>query len=125
MHDRLPDLLPDLFDSYADKLSLLPPMFKSFAKVDCFWGEVVTVKCFRDNSLVKTELAKDGTGKVLVVDGQGVTDRALLGDLIAKSAEENNWAGVIIFGCVRDAGALKTMDIGIQAIGVNPIKTEK
>ncbi|MCL1048141.1 putative 4-hydroxy-4-methyl-2-oxoglutarate aldolase [Shewanella abyssi] len=119
------DLLPDLFDSYAEHLSLLPPMFKSFGNKDCFWGEVVTVKCFKDNSLVKDVLAKDGKGKVLVVDGQGMTDSALLGDMIAKNAEENGWQGIVIFGCVRDVAALKTMDIGIQAIGVSPVKTVK
>jgi regulator of ribonuclease activity A len=119
------DLLPDLFDSYAERLSLLPPMFKSFGKQDCFWGEVVPVKCFKDNSLVKEVLSKNGKGKVLVVDGQGITDSALLGDMIAKSAEDNGWQGIVIFGCVRDVAALKTMDIGIQAIGANPIKTVK
>jgi regulator of ribonuclease activity A len=119
------DLLPDLFDSYAENLSLLPPMFKSFGKENCFWGEVVTVKCFKDNSLVKEVLSKDGKGKVLVVDGQGMTDCALLGDMIAKNAELNGWQGIVIFGCVRDVAALKAMDIGIQAIGVNPIKTVK
>lgn len=119
------DLLPDLFDSYAEHLSLLPPMFKSFGRKDCFWGEVVTVKCFKDNSLVKDALAKDGKGKVLVVDGQGMTDSALLGDMIAKNAEENGWQGIVIFGCIRDVAALKAMDIGIQAIGVNPVKTVK
>ncbi|WOT03730.1 putative 4-hydroxy-4-methyl-2-oxoglutarate aldolase [Shewanella youngdeokensis] len=119
------DLLPDLFDAHADKLSLLPPIFKSFGQKDIFWGEVVTVKCFKDNSLVKETLSNDGKGKVLIVDGQGITDSALLGDMIAKNAEINGWSGVIIYGCVRDVAALKTMSIGIQAIGVNPIKTVK
>ncbi|MCL1144697.1 putative 4-hydroxy-4-methyl-2-oxoglutarate aldolase [Shewanella sp. 10N.261.52.F9] len=119
------DLLPDLFDTYADKLILLPPMFISYGKQECFWGEVVTVKCFRDNSKVKELLAQNGTGKVLVVDGQGVTDCALLGDMIALSAAKNGWNGVVIYGCVRDVGTLKTIDLGVQAIGINPIKTEK
>ncbi|ABZ76432.1 regulator of ribonuclease activity A [Shewanella halifaxensis HAW-EB4] len=119
------DLLPDLFDNYADKLTLLPPMFISYGKRACFWGEVVTVKCLRDNSKVKEVLAKDGNGKVLVVDGQGATDSALLGDMIAQSAEDNGWQGVVIFGCVRDVGTLKTINLGIQALGANPVKTVK
>ncbi|GIU16003.1 MULTISPECIES: putative 4-hydroxy-4-methyl-2-oxoglutarate aldolase [unclassified Shewanella] len=119
------DLLPDLFDAYGDKLTLLPPMFISYGKQECFWGEVVTVKCYRDNSKVKELLAQDGRGKVLVVDGQGGMDCALLGDMIAQSAADNGWNGVVILGCVRDVGALKTIDLGIQAIGANPIKTVK
>ncbi|GIU44777.1 putative 4-hydroxy-4-methyl-2-oxoglutarate aldolase [Shewanella sairae] len=119
------DLLPDLFDNYADKLTLLPPMFKSYGGANFFSGQVVTVKCFRDNSKVKELLAQDGTGKVLVVDGQGATDCALMGDMIAESAARNGWHGVVIFGCVRDVATLKTIALGIQAIGANPIKTEK
>ncbi|MCL1140344.1 putative 4-hydroxy-4-methyl-2-oxoglutarate aldolase [Shewanella pneumatophori] len=119
------DLLPDLFDAYADKLTLIAPMFVSYGKKECFWGEVVTVKCYRDNSKVKEVLLQNGDGKVLVVDGQGVTDCALLGDMIATNAAKNQWQGVIIYGCVRDAATLKTIDLGIKAIGVNPIKTEK
>ncbi|ABV87730.1 putative 4-hydroxy-4-methyl-2-oxoglutarate aldolase [Shewanella pealeana] len=119
------DLLPDLFDTYGDKLILLPPMFISYGKQECFWGEVVTVKCYRDNSKVKELLAQDGRGKVLVVDGQGGMDCALLGDMIAQNAADNGWQGVVILGCVRDVGTLKTINLGIQAIGANPIKTVK
>ncbi|MGS0680044.1 putative 4-hydroxy-4-methyl-2-oxoglutarate aldolase [Shewanella sp. 125m-7] len=119
------DLLPDLFDTYADKLILLPPMFISYGKAECFWGEVVTVKCFRDNSKVKELLAQEGKGRVLVVDGQGVMDCALLGDMIAENAAHNGWSGVVIFGCVRDVGTLSTINLGIKAIGANPIKTVK
>lgn len=119
------DLLPDLFDTYPEKLTLLAPMFSSYGNRECFWGEVVTVKCYRDNSKVKEVLAQDGTGKVLVVDGQGVMDCALLGDMIAANAAKNGWQGVVIYGCVRDVSTLKTIDLGIKAIGVNPIKTEK
>ena len=47
------------------------------------------------------------------------------GDLIADAAVKNNWSGVIINGCVRDIEILKTIDIGIQAIGAVPKKSEK
>ena len=61
----------------------------------------------------------------MVVDGQASFKVALLGDMIAESAFKNNWAGVIINGCVRDIEILKTIDIGIQAIGAVPKKSEK
>ena len=38
-------------------------------KATRFGGEVVTISCFEDNSRVKEMLARDGAGKVLVVDG--------------------------------------------------------
>lgn len=59
----------------------------------------MTVKCFEDNSRVKSLLNsdgkdKDGNGKVLVVDGGGSMRCALLGDMIAQSAIDNGWAGL-------------------------------
>ncbi len=119
------DLLPDLFDSYPSKLTLFPLEFTSFGGKNVFFGEVVTVKCFEDNSKVKEILAQNGTGKVLIVDGGGSSRRALLGDLIAQSAVDNAWQGVIIYGFVRDAAKLATFNLGIYALGAMPIKTEK
>ena len=34
-------------------------------------GEIVTLKVFEDNSLVREAFAEDGKGKVLVIDGGG------------------------------------------------------
>ena len=97
-----------------------------------FGGEVVTVKCFEDNSRVKELLAthgKDdkGNGKVLVVADGGASMRcALLGDMIAQSAVDNGWAGVIVYGCVRDVDDMGKMPIGVQAlIGAIPRKSNR
>ena len=71
-----------------------------------------TVKCFEDNSRVKELLATDGTGKVLVVDGGASMRCALMGDMIAESAVQNHWNGVIIYGCVRDVDAIAELGLG-------------
>lgn len=119
------DLLPDLFDHYPSKLTLLPLTFTAFGGKRLFWGEIVTVKCFEDNSKVKEVLAQDGHGKVLVVDGGGSARRALLGDLIAQSALDHGWQGVVINGYIRDAARLATFNLGVYALGAMPIKTDK
>ncbi|QDZ91239.1 putative 4-hydroxy-4-methyl-2-oxoglutarate aldolase [Shewanella decolorationis] len=119
------DLLPDLFDHYPSKLTLLPIQFRPYGGKRLFWGEVVTVKCFEDNSKVKEILAQPGHGKVLVVDGGASPRRALLGDLIAQSALDNGWQGVIVNGYVRDVARLSTFNLGVYALGAMPIKTEK
>lgn len=119
------DLLPDLYDHYPDDLTLLSICFNQYGKRKIFWGEVITVKCFEDNSKVKQVLATNGKGKVLFVDGGGSLNKALLGDMIAMDAVNNGWEGIIINGCVRDVGTLNLLDIGIKALGVNPIKTVK
>ncbi|QUN07395.1 putative 4-hydroxy-4-methyl-2-oxoglutarate aldolase [Shewanella yunxiaonensis] len=119
------DLLPDLFDTYPEQIQLLSLPLTQYGGKHVFWGEVVTVYCFEDNSMVKQLLARPGQGRVLVVDGGGSLDKALMGDLIGQSAADNGWAGVVINGAIRDAGALSTMPIGIKALGTNPIKTER
>ncbi|NQY50994.1 MAG: putative 4-hydroxy-4-methyl-2-oxoglutarate aldolase [Colwellia sp.] len=119
------DLLPDLFDQYPKKLTLAQVPFNDYGKEVIFSGEIVTVACFEDNSKVKELLATDGTGKVLVVDGKGSLNRALLGDMIAENAVKNNWQAVVINGCIRDAGTIGTLEIAVKALGCNPIKTEK
>lgn len=118
------DVTPDLCDDNAD-LQVLEPMLSGYGGRSAFGGEIVTVKCFEDNSLVKEQLGRPGNGKVLVVDGGGSLRRALLGDLIAASAENNGWEGVILYGCVRDVCRLAELDLGVQALAAIPLKTER
>ena len=119
------DLLPDLYDLYPEKLQLAAPIFNDYGGKTIFEGEIVTVSCFNDNSKVKELAATDGTGKVMVVDGKGSIIRALLGDMIAEKAVKNGWQGIVINGCIRDAGTIATLELGVKALGCNPIKTEK
>jgi regulator of ribonuclease activity A len=70
-------------------------------------------------------LSQDGTGKVLIVDGHGSCQRALLGDQLAMLAIDNHWEGVVVNGAIRDAGAIAEMELGVKALGTCPFKTEK
>lgn len=119
----------DLLDANEDKsIGVLGTVIEgralqSYGGHTSFSGQVVTVRCFEDNSRVKELLATDGTGKVLVVDG-GVSLRcALLGDMIAKSAVDNHWTGIIIRGAVRDVDEIATLPIGVMALGAIPKKS--
>ena len=119
------DLLPEICDKYSEKINVLPPMFQSFGAKESFWGEVMTLKAFEDNSKIRELAAQDGTGKVLVVDSGGSKNRAMLGDMLAAKAASNGWQGVIIHGCVRDVNALARIELGIQALAAHPLKTDK
>ncbi|XQW86114.1 putative 4-hydroxy-4-methyl-2-oxoglutarate aldolase [Thalassotalea piscium] len=119
------DLLPDLCDLYPDNVHVLSQQFNDYGQIKIFYGQAVTLQCFEDNSLVKSTLAQNGQGKVLVVDGGGLTRKALLGDLIAESAIKNNWQGIIINGYIRDVATINALNIGVKALGTTPIKTEK
>lgn len=119
------DLLPDICDQFEDKVQLVDIDFKNFGGKACFYGEIVTVRCYKDNSLVREVLQQNGKGKVLFIDGNGSRQKALLGDQVATLAVENQWEGVIVYGVVRDVGAIQTMPLGLKALGTSPFKTEK
>jgi len=119
------NLTPDLCDEYPDLVEVVEPLFSNFGGRVAFGGEIVTVKCFEDNSLVKQALAEAGQGKVLVVDGGASMRRALMGDMIAQNAVDNGWEGVVIYGCIRDVDIIMSLDLGVQAINTVPMKTDK
>ena len=54
---------PDLCDAYPDLVQVVEPLFSNFGGRDSFGGEIVTVKCFEDNSLVKDQVDVDGECK--------------------------------------------------------------
>ena len=75
--------------------------------------------------MVRTVLSSPGDGRVLVVDGGGSKRVAIMGDQIAQLAVENDWAGVIVNGCVRDSAIINGLDIGVKALGTHPVKSLK
>lgn len=119
------DITPDLCDNNPEQVRVLEPMLSNFGGREAFSGEIVTIKCFEDNSLLKEKLARSGKGKVMVVDGGGSLRKALLGDMIAESAVNNGWEGVIINGCIRDVSVVSDLDLGVQALATIPLKTDK
>ncbi len=104
---------------------VLPPVFLDYGGRRAFAGLVSTVRCHEDNSFVKAALESPGHGRVLVVDGGGSLRRALVGGTIAAAAARNGWAGVVVDGCVRDAAELAACDVGIRALALVPMPTER
>lgn len=119
----------DLCDAHKNdsdgSFRVLPPVFRDYGKRRTFAGPVSTVKCFEDNTLVKAAVDSPGQGRVLVVDGGGSLRRALVGGNLGAAAAKNGWAGVVVDGCVRDAAELALCDVGIRALALMPLPTEK
>ena len=90
-----------------------------------FFGPISTVKCFEDNSLVRAALEEPGKGRVLVVDGGASIRCALVGDKLAEMAMKNDWAGLVINGCIRDSAVVSSLNIGVKALGANPRRSVK
>jgi len=104
---------------------VLPPVFRDFGAITTFAGPVSTVKCYEDNTLVKAALDEPGHGRVLVVDGAGSLRRALVGGNIAAAAANNGWAGVVVYGAVRDVAEMAACQVGLRALALVPLPTEK
>tara|TARA_Y100001936_G_scaffold51293_1_gene49856 strand:- start:534 stop:1031 length:498 start_codon:yes stop_codon:yes gene_type:complete len=115
----------DLCDDHSDDLIILNQQFNSYGKVDSFYGQISTVKCFNDNSKVREAVNSEGSRKVLVVDGNASTDCALLGDMLAEAAVKNNWSGIIVNGCIRDSDVIANIDLGVFALSTIPLKSVK
>jgi regulator of ribonuclease activity A len=115
----------DLVDEYGDALQSCDTQLRQYGARRVFQGSIVTVRCHQDNAMVKALLGEPGEGKVLVVDGGGSLHSALMGDLIAASAVEHGWEGVVIHGVVRDVAELAKLDLGVKALGSNPRKSAK
>lgn len=115
----------DICDAHSDKLRIASPIFLSYGGRKVFEGRVVTLKVFEDNSLVRQALEESGEGRVLVVDGGGSMRCALLGDQLAELGHKNRWAGVIVYGCIRDAADIGRIDIGVKALNTHPLKSVK
>lgn len=115
----------DLYDRHEGKVEVALPLLRDFGGRATFSGEVFTLRVFEDNSLVRRALEQPGRGRVLVVDGGGSLNCALVGDLLGGLAVDNGWAGLLVYGCVRDSRALASIALGIKALQTNPRKSVK
>ncbi|MBY6189393.1 ribonuclease E activity regulator RraA [Microbulbifer agarilyticus] len=116
---------PDLCDEFPELIQVVEPGFINFGGRETFGGTITTIKCFEDNSLVRDLVAEEGAGRVLVVDAGGSMRRACLGDMLAEKAFDNNWEGILMYGCIRDVDEISQLQLGVQALGSHPMKTEK
>lgn len=115
----------DLCDQFEEALQIADPVLRNFGGRRAFHGPISTVKVFEDNSLVREALESPGNGRVLVVDGGGSLRCALVGETMARIAEDGGWAGIVIFGCIRDSVEIGRMSIGLKALSTNPRSSQK
>jgi regulator of ribonuclease activity A len=114
----------DLCDAHPE-VQVCEPIMRGFGGRPAFHGPITTLKVFEDNGPVRTALEAPGAGRVLVVDGGGSLRCALVGGLLGKLAVEQGWAGIVVYGCVRDRAELAQCDLGVMALAALPRKSEK
>lgn len=115
----------DLYDAHGDALDVLEIPLLDLGGRPRFSGRIATLKTYEDNTRVRQRLSEPGEGRVLVIDGAGSLRYALVGDQLGRLAVENGWSGIVVFGAVRDAAVLRTLDLGVRALGTCPRKTDK
>ena len=48
-----------------------------------------------------------------------------LGDNLAALGQRNGWAGVVVYGCIRDSADIAGIEIGVKALNTHPLKSVK
>jgi regulator of ribonuclease activity A len=114
----------DLSDAHP-AAQVAEPIFADFGGILAFHGQIVTLKVFEDNAMVRALLEERGDGKVLVVDGGGSLRCALVGGNLGALGVQNGWAGIVVNGCIRDSDEISEQEIGVKALATHPRKSEK
>jgi regulator of ribonuclease activity A len=115
----------DLYDRFEATCRSCETQFRQFGGRRAFSGRIRTVRCRGDNLLIRRQFEVRAEGGVLVVDGGGSLQSALVGDMLAGLAMRHGWAGAVIFGAIRDTAALAGLDFGLKALGSNPRRGTK
>lgn len=113
----------DLCDKYPNDVRVLEPLFKSYGGAKKMMGQIVTVQLPGSNKTLAEFLkTTQGDGKIVVVNVDAQYT-AVVGDNLMKFALDNNWAGMVINGYVRDTKNTKEIGVGLFALGTCPKKT--
>ena len=84
-------------------------------------GPALTVRTAPgDNLLIHKAIDMAQPGDIIVVDGGGALDAALIGDIMTRYAVTRSVAGFVIDGAVRDTEELAARDLPVFARGVSP-----
>jgi len=115
----------DLCDQYGERVRVCSLSFQNYGGKTSFYGPITTVDVMEDNVLVREALETVPAGSVVVVDGKGSKQCALVGDRLAQIACDRQLAGIIVHGCIRDSKEISMMPIGVVALGTCPRKSKK
>ncbi len=73
-----------------------------------------------DNLLIYYAIDNAKPGDVIVIDGNGFADRALLGGIMSTYAAKRGIAGIVVDGAIRDPQDLAQLDINVFAKAISP-----
>ena len=85
-------------------------------------GAAFTVKVpAGDNLVAQVALDYAKPGDIIVIDGAGYADRALVGGMMLAYAEERGLGGFVVNGAVRDLDDIKNSSLPVFALAATPL----
>lgn len=111
----------DLCDAHPGRVRVLAGPFRFFTGETRFVGPARLVALHAADRTLAVILDTPGHGAVAVVS-VAVGDRlAVFGDGMARAAEANGWAAVVIDGALRDVALIRDRSVGVAARAVAPM----
>ncbi|MFD2758088.1 RraA family protein [Gulosibacter faecalis] len=119
--DRLAKVASSQIGDAQDRLNVLDSGIRPIWQGCAFVGRAVTVQTAGgDNKVIHEVIPTLDPGDVLVVAGQGVTHRALIGELIAERLQRKGCVGFVTDGAVRDCVDIERLGFPVYAQGISP-----
>ena len=124
MHDplrRIARIPTAILSDALGRLGTMSAAIKPVARGMRMTGIAHTVRCYPGDYLsLLRALAEAREGEVLVVDGGGMLEAALLGKLMALEARRKGIQGFVIDGAVRDVRDLEEAGVPVFARAATP-----
>ena len=121
IRQRFLGLASSLVGDVMQRLNVMDSGISSVTPVDVMVGQARTVyTAGGDNQAIHAILPSLLPGDILVVNGQGLLDRALIGSLMAERGQNKGCLGFVIDGVVRDVDELAGLNIPVFARGASP-----
>jgi len=118
---RAADFPSSILADVAGRRGALSGRIAALAPTMRFAGPALTVEVRPgDNLMIHAALAIAKPGDVIVVDGKGDLNSALMGEIMCQQAAKIGVVGVVIDGAVRDGEAIRALGLPMYACGLNP-----
>lgn len=113
----------DLADQFPKEVGFIDTPLLGLGGNSNVCAPVATLCTSGNVKAIRQVLSEDGHGHILLVRVTGAgKNKAVFGDQLATRAIDNGWAGVVVFGAVRDSSILKTMPLFVRSEMLCPLK---